>query len=114
MQPGTCGLQNTPNSHKLNHPNEQLNCFSLQMARDQRCNLHKHRYAILFRVELAAVIVNLRPMSRKATADSANGFGDIIGVALLAAALLLLVAQFSSSHKDIAYLSPGLKDPTHN
>ena len=36
-------------------------------------------------------------MSRKSSSDSANGFGDIIGVALLAAALLLVVAQFCIS-----------------
>jgi len=37
-------------------------------------------------------------MARKATADSGrshHGFNDIIGVALLAVALLLLVAQMS-------------------
>jgi S-DNA-T family DNA segregation ATPase FtsK/SpoIIIE len=42
-------------------------------------------------------------MARKASsdADSTRGFGDIIGVALLAGALLLLVAQLSFDPKDL-------------
>ena len=43
-------------------------------------------------------------MSRKTPSDSSNGFNDIIGVALLAAALLLLVAQLSFDSHDIRFL----------
>jgi S-DNA-T family DNA segregation ATPase FtsK/SpoIIIE len=53
-------------------------------------------------------------MSRKASASPSNGFGDIIGVALLAVALLLLVAQFSFDHEDISFLRVGPKVSTHN
>ena len=41
-------------------------------------------------------------MSRKTSAGPGNGFNDIIGVALLAAALLLLVAQVSFDRFDIS------------
>jgi S-DNA-T family DNA segregation ATPase FtsK/SpoIIIE len=41
-------------------------------------------------------------MSRKTPAGPGNGFSDIIGVALLAAALLLLVAQVSFDRYDLA------------
>jgi S-DNA-T family DNA segregation ATPase FtsK/SpoIIIE len=53
-------------------------------------------------------------MSRKASSDSAHGFGDIIGVALLATALLLLVAQWSFDRDDISFLTTRLNKPTHN
>ena len=56
-------------------------------------------------------------MSRKTSTNSAHGFGDIIGVALLAVALLLLVAQWSFDHRDIGFLvsSPSEKSVTvHN
>jgi S-DNA-T family DNA segregation ATPase FtsK/SpoIIIE len=53
-------------------------------------------------------------MSRKTPSDSAHGFGDIIGVALLAAALLLLVAQFSFDRDDVSFLTTRLNKPTHN
>ena len=53
-------------------------------------------------------------MSRKTPSNSAHGFGDIIGVALLAAALLLLVAQWSFDRDDISYLTTHLNKPTHN
>ncbi|MGD1088741.1 MAG: DNA translocase FtsK [Verrucomicrobiota bacterium] len=52
-------------------------------------------------------------MSRK-TAGSHNGFGDVIGVALLAAALLLFVAQFSFDRNDISFLTTHLNKPAHN
>jgi len=52
-------------------------------------------------------------MSRK-TADSHNGFGDIIGVALLAAALLLLVAQFSFDRYDLDFFKDPHNKPIHN
>ena len=55
-------------------------------------------------------------MSRKAPAGPGNGLNDIIGVALLAAALLLLVAQLSFDHRDISFLyKPADKSvPIHN
>jgi DNA segregation ATPase FtsK/SpoIIIE, S-DNA-T family len=53
-------------------------------------------------------------MSRKSSSDSANGFGDIIGVALLAAALLLLVAQFSFDRYDLASVRMPPNKPVHN
>jgi len=53
-------------------------------------------------------------MSRKTPSNSAHGFGDIIGVALLAAALLLLVAQWSFDRDDISFLTTRLNKPTHN
>jgi len=53
-------------------------------------------------------------MSRKTPSDSARGFGDIIGVALLAAALLLLIAQLSFDRNDISFLTTQLSNPTRN
>ena len=55
-------------------------------------------------------------MARKASADSgsARGFDDIIGVALLAAAVLLVVAQLSFDHNDISFLTTRLNKPTRN
>jgi hypothetical protein len=52
-------------------------------------------------------------MSRKTT-NSNNGFGDIIGVALLALALLLLVAQFSFDCYDISFFRDPHNKPVHN
>ncbi|HLX95723.1 MAG TPA: DNA translocase FtsK [Verrucomicrobiae bacterium] len=53
-------------------------------------------------------------MSRKTPSNSAHGFGDIIGVALLFAALLLLVAQWTFDRDDISFLTTRLNKPTHN
>src|SRR5215831_10387737 len=55
-------------------------------------------------------------MARKTSAnsDSARGFGDIIGVALLAVALLLLVAQFSFDRYDLAINRDPPNRPAHN
>jgi len=53
-------------------------------------------------------------MSRKTPSNSAHGFGDILGVALLAVALLLLVAQWSFDRDDISFLTTRLNKPTHN
>jgi S-DNA-T family DNA segregation ATPase FtsK/SpoIIIE len=53
-------------------------------------------------------------MSRKSPSDSGHGFNDVIGVALLAAALLLLVAQFSFDPHDISFNFIGSNKPTHN
>jgi DNA segregation ATPase FtsK/SpoIIIE, S-DNA-T family len=52
-------------------------------------------------------------MSRKA-ADSRRSFNDAIGVALLAAALLLLVAQLSFDRHDISWLGEPHNPSTHN
>jgi len=53
-------------------------------------------------------------MSRKASPESSEGFSDIIGVVLLAVALLLLVAQLSFDHCDIPSLCNPPNKPTHN
>jgi len=55
-------------------------------------------------------------MSQKASSESiaARGFGDIIGVALLAAALLLLVAQLSFDRYDLAFVRNPPNHPLHN
>jgi DNA segregation ATPase FtsK/SpoIIIE, S-DNA-T family len=55
-------------------------------------------------------------MARKASAgsDSSRGFGDIIGVALLAVALLLLVAQFSFDGNDLSNVKMPPNRPAHN
>ncbi len=53
-------------------------------------------------------------MSRKTGSGSHNGFGDVIGVALLAAALLLLVAQLSFDTHDISRLYFPPDKVTHN
>ena len=54
-------------------------------------------------------------MSRKSPSESEHrGFADVIGVALLAAALLLLVAQFSFDHCDIPALCNPPNKPAHN
>jgi S-DNA-T family DNA segregation ATPase FtsK/SpoIIIE len=54
-------------------------------------------------------------MSRK-TSDSHNGFNDVIGIALLFAALLLLVSQWSFDRHDISFLykSGDAKMTYHN
>jgi S-DNA-T family DNA segregation ATPase FtsK/SpoIIIE len=53
-------------------------------------------------------------MSRKTSSDNANGFGDVIGVALLAAALLLLIAQLSFDRNDISFLTTKVNPSAHN
>ncbi len=53
-------------------------------------------------------------MSRKTGSDSNNGFGDVIGVALLAVALLLLVAQFSFDRYDLSFFRDPHNKPIHN
>src|ERR1044071_5075440 len=54
-------------------------------------------------------------MSRKASADSEqHGFADVIGVPLLALALLLLVAQLSFDWRDLPSLSNPPNKPLHN
>jgi S-DNA-T family DNA segregation ATPase FtsK/SpoIIIE len=53
-------------------------------------------------------------MSRKADSGSSRGFDDIIGVALLLVAVLLLMAQLSFNRHDIGYLSSPPMRPAHN
>ena len=53
-------------------------------------------------------------MSRKTGSDSHNVFNDVIGVALLAIALLLFVAQFSFDRYDISFFRDPHNTPVHN
>jgi DNA segregation ATPase FtsK/SpoIIIE, S-DNA-T family len=53
-------------------------------------------------------------MSRQTSSNPARGFDDIIGVVLLVAALLLLVAQLSFDRNDISFLTTQLSNPIHN
>jgi len=55
-------------------------------------------------------------MARKASAEasSAHSISDIVGVVLLAAALLLLVAQFSFDRNDLSNLRNPPNHPAHN
>ncbi|HXR03590.1 MAG TPA: DNA translocase FtsK 4TM domain-containing protein, partial [Verrucomicrobiae bacterium] len=53
-------------------------------------------------------------MSRKTPAGPGNGLNDIIGVALLAAAMLLLVAQVSFDRGDLAFIHTPPNKPIHN
>jgi DNA segregation ATPase FtsK/SpoIIIE, S-DNA-T family len=57
-----------------------------------------------FNFESAAPNCYAAPMSRK-TPDSHHGLNDVIGAALLFAALLLLVAQFSFDRYDLSFVS---------
>ena len=68
----------------------------------------------IFNFEVAPLNCYAAAMSRKTPSNSTHGFGDIIGVALLAAALLLLVAQWSFDRNDISFLTTQLNKPTHN
>ena len=52
-------------------------------------------------------------MARKSD-DTSRGFSDIIGVVLLAVALLLLVAQVSFSRCDLPSLCNPPNKPVHN
>ncbi len=53
-------------------------------------------------------------MSRKTGEDSKNGLNDVIGVALLFAALLVLVAQLSFDRYDISFFRDPHNNPMHN
>ena len=53
-------------------------------------------------------------MSRKGASESHHGWADFIGVALLAAAVLLLFAQLSFNRGDIATLTTSINKPLHN
>ena len=67
-----------------------------------------------FNFEIAGPNCYAAAMSRKSSSDSGNGFGDIIGVALLAAALLLIVAQLSFDRYDISFFKDPHNEPIHN
>ena len=53
-------------------------------------------------------------MSRKGSSESHHGLADFIGIALLAAALLLMVAQFSFDRCDLPTLCNPANQPPHN
>jgi S-DNA-T family DNA segregation ATPase FtsK/SpoIIIE len=53
-------------------------------------------------------------MSRKSGADSNRGLNDVIGVVLLAAALLLLVAQCSFDRYDLSFFRDPHNKPVHD
>jgi S-DNA-T family DNA segregation ATPase FtsK/SpoIIIE len=53
-------------------------------------------------------------MSRKTAPGSNGGFNDVIGIALLAAALLLFVAQFSFDRNDISFLTTQANASAHD
>jgi DNA segregation ATPase FtsK/SpoIIIE, S-DNA-T family len=53
-------------------------------------------------------------MSRKTGENSGKGLNDVIGVALLALALLLLVAQLSFDRNDISFLTTSVNHAAHN
>jgi S-DNA-T family DNA segregation ATPase FtsK/SpoIIIE len=53
-------------------------------------------------------------MSRKVSSDSHHGLNDVIGFALLAAAVLLLVAQLSFDRNDLAFIHTPPNHPPHN
>jgi len=53
-------------------------------------------------------------VSRKTPAGPGNGINDVIGVALLAVALLLLVAQFSFDRYDLEFIRTPPNQPIHN
>jgi S-DNA-T family DNA segregation ATPase FtsK/SpoIIIE len=53
-------------------------------------------------------------MARKTGGESSDGFHDIIGVALLAFTLLLVVAQMSFDRGDLGFLQSPPNKPAHN
>ncbi len=53
-------------------------------------------------------------MSRKGSSEAHHGWADFIGIALLAAALLLLAAQFSFDRCDLPTLCNPANQPPHN
>jgi DNA segregation ATPase FtsK/SpoIIIE, S-DNA-T family len=53
-------------------------------------------------------------MSRKSGENSGKGLNDVIGVALLAFALLLLVSQLSFDRNDISFLTTSVNHAAHN
>ena len=67
-----------------------------------------------FNFEIAVRNGYVVAMSRQTPSNPARVFDDVIGVALLVAALLLLVAQLSFDRNDISFLTTQLSKPTHN
>jgi S-DNA-T family DNA segregation ATPase FtsK/SpoIIIE len=67
-----------------------------------------------FNFEIFALACYAAAMSRKTPSDSGKGFSDVIGIALLAVALLLLVAQFSFDRYDLAFIRTPPNKPVHN
>ena len=55
-------------------------------------------------------------MARKASAGTGavHGFGDIIGIALISASVLLLAALFSYDSKDLAFNTTAVNATAHN
>jgi hypothetical protein len=66
-----------------------------------------------FNFESAAPNCYVAAMSRKAS-DSHHGLNDVIGFALLAVAVLLLVAQLSFDRNDLAFIHTPPNHPAHN
>jgi S-DNA-T family DNA segregation ATPase FtsK/SpoIIIE len=73
----------------------------------------KNHFATNFNFESAAPSCYAPAMSRK-TPDSHHGLNDVIGIALLAAALLLLVAQLSFDRYDLSFVSSTPHQHAHN
>jgi S-DNA-T family DNA segregation ATPase FtsK/SpoIIIE len=63
--------------------------------------------------EVEALNCYVAAMSRK-DSDSHHGFDDVIGVALLAVALLLFVSQWSFHSGDISFLTTRVNKPAEN
>ncbi len=53
-------------------------------------------------------------MSQKSGAEPKHGWNDVIGIVLLAVAVLLLVAQWSFDRNDIAFITTSINKPTAN
>jgi S-DNA-T family DNA segregation ATPase FtsK/SpoIIIE len=53
-------------------------------------------------------------MSRRTASGPGNGFADVMGVALLAVALLLVAAQWSFDRDDISFLTTQVNHSAHN
>jgi S-DNA-T family DNA segregation ATPase FtsK/SpoIIIE len=64
--------------------------------------------------ELRALGCYAAVMSRKGSSESHHGWADFIGLALLATALLLVVAQWSFDQHDIPFNNAPPNQPPHN
>jgi S-DNA-T family DNA segregation ATPase FtsK/SpoIIIE len=67
-----------------------------------------------FNFEVAALNGYAVGMSRKTGEDSQKGLNDVIGFALLAVAVLLLVSQLSFDRNDLAFIHTPPNKPTAN
>ena len=74
----------------------------------------RHATTPLFNFELCAARCYSAAMSRKDASESHHGWSDFIGVGLLAAAVLLLLAQLSFDRGDISTLVNPVNKPLHN